>query len=350
MYRHFVIRVLIVLGAIILVSLGWVYPVNVIADRESEHTQEQKHGPLLHDPETWERLARNGDTEAQFVLGLLHSDGAGVPRNYEKAFFWYHEAAQQNHIDAQYNLAHLYLNGDGVKKDLVQAIYWWHKAAENGHVRAQYNLGFAYFRGIGINQDHQQALIWIRRAARSNDARALKLLKVLESEVASLPNKPARITNSVRGETKTAPPSVVEGLVIEAKRTLPVHSSNSPGTQQGLDSTDGNAWLFSEPPEFFTVQLISSSSRSDLEVYIAKRELQGKVKVFRTKQNGEDWWYLLFGSYPTRKAATAAVESMNIKAQSVWIRHFGSLRKKRCQTLALINPVMVGQFCPEHGR
>ncbi len=338
------------MGIIIMVSLGGVYPDNAIADRESQPTQEQKHRSALYDPETWERLARNGDTEAQFVLGLLHSDGAGVPQNYEKAFFWYHEAAQQNHIDAQYNLAHLYLSGHGVKKDLAQAIHWWHKAAENGHIRAQYNLGVAYFRGIGINQDQQQALIWIRRAARSNDARALKLLKVLESEVVSLPNKPPRITDSVRGATDTAPPSVVERFVIEAKRTLPAHASNSDETKQGFESPDGDAWLFSEPPEFFTVQLISSTRRSDLAGYIAKRELQGKVKVFRTNRNGEDWWYLLFGSYPTRQAAAAAMESMNIKAQSVWIRHFGSLRKKRCQTLASIAPAIVGQFCPAHGR
>jgi tetratricopeptide (TPR) repeat protein len=342
MYRHF----MIIVSVIVIVSLGWIHPDNAIAEGESKDTQTRKREPFLYDPDTWEQLARNGDTEAQFVLGLLHNDGVGVPLDYEKAFFWYQKAAQHNHVDAQYNLAHLYLSGNGVKKDLTQAIHWWHKAAENGHVRAQYNLGFAYFRGIGIQQDPQQALNWMRKAAKRNDARAVKLLKLLESEVSSSPNKPEGITDPARRETKSAPPSDVEQVTIEAKRTLPAHSSNSHVTQQGFDSIDNNSWLFSQPADFFTVQLISSTERSGVKSYIVNRELQGRVKVFKTTRNGEDWWYLLFGSYPTHKAATSALESMNIKAKSVWIRRFGNLHKRRCQTLASIKPAIVGQYCP----
>lgn len=334
------------LGVIVIVSWGWMHPANAIAERESEGTQNRQREPFLYDPETWERLARNGDTEAQFVLGLLHNDGVGVPLDYEKAFFWYQKAAQHNHVDAQYNLAHLYLSGNGVEKDLTQAIHWWHKAAENGHVRAQYNLGFAYFRGIGIQQDPQQALNWMREAARKNDARAIKLLKLLESEVSSSPNRPERITDPVRRETKTAPPSGVEEIAIEAKRTLPPHSSNSRVTQQEFDSVNDNSWLFSQPADYFTVQLISSTERSGVASYIVKRELEGQVKVFKTTQNGEDWWYLLFGSYPTYKAATTAVESMKIKTKAVWIRRFVNLHKKRCQTLASIKPATFAQYCP----
>lgn len=346
MYRYFAVRFLVLLGVTVMISSVWLCSDYAIADPQSNDTQDRHYEPFLHDPETWERLARDGDTEAQFVLGLLHSDGAGVPLDYEKAFFWYHEAAKQNHIDAQYNLAHLYLSGDGVDKDLAQAIHWWRKAAEKGHVRAQYNLGFAYFRGIGIDQDHEQALIWIRKAAGRNDARAQKLLKVLESEVASLPSKPAPIADSVRGETDTGSSTAVEEIAIEAKRTPPMPSADARGTPPELDSTDNNSWLFNQPADFFTAQLISSTKRSDVADYLAKQQLRGQGKVFKTTRDGEDWWYLLFGSYPTREAATAAVESMNIKVKSVWIRHFGSLHKKRCQTLASIEPSIVDQFCP----
>jgi hypothetical protein len=336
---------MVILSVIVMVSLGWIFSGDAVADRESKDTQKRQHEPFLYDPETWERLARNGDSEAQFVLGLLHSDGAGVPLDYDKAFFWYHEAAQQNHVDAQYNLAHLYLNGNGVEKDLGQAIHWWQKAAENGHVRAQYNLGFAYFRGIGVNQDHQQALVWVRKAAGRDDARALKLLKVLESEVASLPNEPPQITDPVQEKPETAPSSVIEGGAIEARRALPVHSTGSIGTHQEPDSTDNNSWLFGQPADFFTVQLVSSTDRSSVEDYVSKRKLQGKVEVFKTTRKGIDWWYILLGSYPTREAATEAVESMNIKTNSVWIRRFGSLQKKRCQALTSIKSAVGDQFC-----
>ncbi len=335
MYRHF----MFILGVIFSVSWGWFYPDIAVAERESTDTQSRQREPFLYDPETWERLARNGDTEAQFVLGLLHNDGVGVPLDYEKAFFWYQKAAQQNHIDAQYNLAHLYLSGNGVEKDLTQAIHWWQKAAQNGHVRAQYNLGFAYFQGIGIQQDSQRALIWMRKAASKNDARALKLLKLLESEATSSHNEPERMTDTV-------PPSVEEKVAIEAKRMLPAPISNSRETQQGSESLDNDSWLFSQPADFFTAQLISSTERSGVASYIDKQALQDKVKVFKTTRNGKDWWYLLAGSYPTREAATTAVEAMNINAKSVWIRRFGNLHKNRCQILASIKPVLVGEFCP----
>ncbi len=375
-YSYFLVRVLIVSSLIVLVSISWIHPDFAIADRETTNTHTQQREPFRHDPETWERLARDGDTEAQFVLGLLHSDGAGVPLNYEQAFYWYHEAAQKDHVDAQYNLAHLYLNGNGVKKDLAQAVHWWQQAAENGHVRAQYNLGFAYFRGIGVEQDHQQALLWVRRAARRNDERALKLLTLLESGVASSPDPPARALDSVRGTTTTgrkradaasavdakqAPPAssstaggttmtgpqrVDAASAVDAKQAPPASSSTARGTEQVLDAADNDPWLYGQPAKFFTAQLLSSTKISDVAAYIAQRQLQGKVQVFRTTRNGEDWWYLLFGSYATRDAARAAITAMNIEPKSAWIRRFGSLQKNRCQTLAAAKVANLSQFCP----
>ncbi len=129
--------------------------------------------------ENWMLLAIEGDAAAQFNLGLLYSEGKGVPVDYRQSAFWYRKGAEQGHTGAQYNLAHLYLDGHGVDKDPAQATHWWRQAAQRGHVLAQQYLGYAYYKGIGVNKDKQEALRWFREAAKGGDWRAKKMLATI---------------------------------------------------------------------------------------------------------------------------------------------------------------------------
>jgi TPR repeat protein len=47
----------------------------------------------------------------------------------------------------------MYASGAGVKKDYDQAFFWWHKAADQGHAMAQSNLAVLYFNGDSVDQD-----------------------------------------------------------------------------------------------------------------------------------------------------------------------------------------------------
>ncbi len=318
---------------------------SALAQDESTPDRQVERDPFLYTPDTWTRLARDGDTEAQFVLGLLHSDGAGVPLSHEKAFYWYHQAAQRGHIDAQYNLAHMYLNGTGVEKNLDRTVYWWRKAAEAGHLRAQYNLGFAYFRGIGVKQDYQQSLVWIRRAAGRNDARAISLLQKLESDTApSANNLPQDIAGSpeATGGTQPGSDARVAGF---RERARPGRAMGPIGDRQNFGSENGDSWLFRQPADYFTVQLISSTHRSGVLGYVVKRKLQDKAQLFKTERDGKDWWYLLVGSYATLEAATAAIRALNIDPASVWIRRIGDLHRKRCPRLATSDANALRDVC-----
>lgn len=42
--------------------------------------------------------ARNGDSEAQFMLGRLYAMGYGVPQDFVRAWVWHDRAARQGHI------------------------------------------------------------------------------------------------------------------------------------------------------------------------------------------------------------------------------------------------------------
>jgi len=51
---------------------------------------------------------------------------------------------EQGNSAAQFNLGLLYDNGQGVERDYAQAAVWYNKAADQGLARAQYNLCLLY--------------------------------------------------------------------------------------------------------------------------------------------------------------------------------------------------------------
>ncbi len=77
----------------------------------------------------WRPLAEQGNTDAQYNLGVLYNHGWGAAQNYAASAKWYRLAAEQGHADAQYNLGVLYDHGWGVAQDYVQAHMWFNLAA-----------------------------------------------------------------------------------------------------------------------------------------------------------------------------------------------------------------------------
>jgi TPR repeat protein len=87
----------------------------------------------------WTPLAKQGNADAQFNLGLMYHEGQGVPQDDKTAVKWYKLAAEQWDAGAQYNLGVMYYNGHGVIKDYVYAHMWWNIAASSGYKDAVTN-------------------------------------------------------------------------------------------------------------------------------------------------------------------------------------------------------------------
>lgn len=109
-------------------------------------------------------LARDGDAEARFMLGVLYDNGRGVLRDHDEARRWYSLAARQGNAKAQYNLGTMYENGRGVRADYALAMTWYRLAAEQGAAKAQNNLGLMYEDGRGTPQDYVRAHMWFNLA------------------------------------------------------------------------------------------------------------------------------------------------------------------------------------------
>ena len=118
----------------------------------------------------YRKAAEQGNAFAQNSLGDCYYYGKGVKQNDTEAIKWYQKVAEQGDIKAQYNLARRYHDGVRVKRDYREAVKWYQKAAEQGDIKAQYELARCYHRGIGVKKDYVEAVSWYRKAAEQGDA------------------------------------------------------------------------------------------------------------------------------------------------------------------------------------
>lgn len=108
-----------------------------------------------------EQLAKRGNAEAQFKLGMSYQLGNDdVKAEESKAMLWLSRAAEQgyNPAIAAYGLA-LYKAGQQ-----AQSMYWIKVAATNGDSRSQYLLGVEYWTGDNVKKDNNAALFFLKKA------------------------------------------------------------------------------------------------------------------------------------------------------------------------------------------
>jgi TPR repeat protein len=103
--------------------------------------------------------------------------------DYQAAYEEWLPLAELGDAEAQYNLGVMYDEGAGIDQDLVKAASWYRKAADQGFMDAQTNLGMMYYYGQGITRDHVEAANWFRRAASQGDQEAAGYLKLIEKEL-----------------------------------------------------------------------------------------------------------------------------------------------------------------------
>lgn len=85
----------------------------------------------------YERIRREGSADEQNSLGVYFRDGIGEhPRNLARAAGMFEQAANKGYSEAQFNLGVLHENGAGVAQDYAIAAKWYRKAAAQGHKRA----------------------------------------------------------------------------------------------------------------------------------------------------------------------------------------------------------------------
>ena len=103
-----------------------------------------------------------------FTLQLYSQDNQNTP----EYILNMKEIAEKGNSDVQYNLGLIYSNGEGVEKDLKEAIYWFKKSASLKNVLAEYKLGYIYDNGLGVQKDSKKAYEYYLSAGQKGNADA----------------------------------------------------------------------------------------------------------------------------------------------------------------------------------
>jgi len=119
----------------------------------------------------WLRAAAaQGNADGEYGLGMIYSNGVGIPANPAEAVKNYRLAANKGHAGGQTALGTAYLNGVGLSQDFAEARRLFTLAAEKKNSAAQNNLGLMAERGNGIAVDYAEAVRWYKLAADQGNA------------------------------------------------------------------------------------------------------------------------------------------------------------------------------------
>lgn len=121
------------------------------------------------------RMAQEGDLNSQLTLGYMYLYGdeeANIEQDYQKAFSYYEQAAQQGDNVAINNLGSLYYSGIGVSRNLLKAVQLFSQASTLGNTESMVNLGFIYISGKGDYYRPQEAMRLFQTASAAKNPTA----------------------------------------------------------------------------------------------------------------------------------------------------------------------------------
>ena len=101
------------------------------------------------EPES-QRSVSQAKTDPQALLRLadLYFEGKSVPRDLQKAFLFYGQAAEANIVSAKLRMGEMLVRGQGVAPDADRGRQIISQVAETGSISALLILGDLYSRGL----------------------------------------------------------------------------------------------------------------------------------------------------------------------------------------------------------
>lgn len=123
----------------------------------------------------WLPQAKQGDAQAQVIVGEIYEKGLGGLADSRLAAQWYRKAAEQGNSSAQINLGHMYEKGLGVERNLAEALNWYRKASGLDGT----DLQFASVTAAQVSSDYEKKLAELRQASESYQKQAESLRRQL---------------------------------------------------------------------------------------------------------------------------------------------------------------------------
>lgn len=290
----------------------------------------------------FERLALQGNPQAQFWLGSMWYQGRGKPSSFKEAFNHFRSAAYVGNADAQNNLGLLYRNGEGVERSALVAYAWFSLASAQGNAAAKRNLDNMSDRmsADDILQSQQLAGEYLERIEASRTNRTIEPAVAMFKQPApttSVAAAPAMVSPQptaptalplvpVRAAALPAPSAQADLMHSEqeAPRSVSVESASGSGliekAARPLSNVIGPEEQIALAPaatrttidEIFMVQL--GLFRAPAGIRRIEQRLNQEGLKFTNEQihvKGESYQRIRLGPYPTHQQARAMSARMN---------------------------------------
>ncbi len=227
-------------------------------------------------------------------------------------------------LNAKHCASNPYLQRFDCSIDRVQS------AAMDGDADAQYALGYMYYYGVGTVSDPETGELWIRKAAAQNQPLAKRAEALLHPDLA--PVNPVEAMPAGVKVAHSSVPHFSKRLVRRAAvaplkdpRLLP---SAKPITAPMLAHRTGVRALTASPSavsdNHYTMQLIATPHRADAQAFLRAHRLAKKTFLYASKGHGGRWYRVVYGDYPTAKAAHQAVLHLpkNLRRLHPWVKSY----------------------------
>lgn len=119
--------------------------------------------------------------------------------------------------------------------------------------------------------------------------------------------------------------AAVQDEIPTVKKPVPVTAQPTADLAINVSSEVKNeAWIWTQNPADYTVQLIALSSENGVKAYIKQSKIQSESVYFKTIRNDKVLYILLYGQYTDKIQATQAAEKLaaQIKGSKPWVRSF----------------------------
>jgi len=139
------------------------------------------------------------------------------------------------------------------------------------------------------------------------------------------PTTPAPVERVVAEVTPTERPEVTPAATTDPA-VEPVKPTPLP-TPVIETEIRGEAWLLSQRPTLYTLQLLGSEQEQAIIDYIRNNQIKANAAYFQTTNKGKIWFALLYGIYPSYEAARSAKNQLppSLNRYTPWPRSIASV-------------------------
>lgn len=100
-----------------------------------------------------------------------------------------------------------------------------------------------------------------------------------------------------------------------------------PAPASAIAGVGDKGWVLGRDPRHWTLQVAGAEDAEALLKHLGERPTGGPWAYYTIRRDGRPWNVLLFGDFPTREAALAAVRSLpeGLSSGSPWVREFAAI-------------------------